>query len=338
LNVDASVGFAKDVASAVSAAKRAGAQVVVFFAGPLYAGKYYDAKRACLHQPAPGLEHLASQWIDLSRANPNYYALQNITLQMCAKLGHTPFVLAGPTSKAGLESLLCGIDVCHITQKHAQEHLHIVAGLVLRHSNGEVAQAWSCQGKISGESIPQVVWEAVVDKSACSGKRVVIHRDGRFTDIERSFLAQHAKQARVAGNEFGLVEIVKHAAGTPRMYQGKGNAPAGSFLRLSETEGMLTSGSYLGKGTRNPLLVRVVSSDPNVAPAVSVQDAAEDIFRLSSLSYATLYQAPRLPVTTNTADKVAYFHASLEKSAADSKHSAGKKVQLTDHGRQQYWL
>merc|ERR1712217_451518 len=127
----------------------------------------------------------------------------------------------------------------------------------------------------------------------------------------------------MGGNVFGLVEIVKHAAGTPRMYQGKGNAPAGSFLRLSKTEGMLTSGSYKGKGTRNPLLVRVASSDPSIAPAVSVQDAAEDIFRLSALSYATLYHAPRLPVTTNTADKVAYFHASLAKDTADSKNCTG---------------
>merc|ERR1712060_100286 len=149
--------------------------------------------------------------------------------------------------------------------------------------------------------------------------------------------AQHAKDVGVEGNAFGLVEIVKHAAGTPRMYQGKGNAPAGSFLRLSRTEGMLTCGSYKGKGTRNPLLIRVVSSDPEATPTVSVEDAAEDIFRLSALSYATLYHAPRLPVTTNTADKVAYFHASLEKGAEDSENRVGEAL-LTDHGRQQYWL
>merc|ERR1712176_1722515 len=106
-----------------------------------------------------------------------------------------------------------------------------------------------------------------------------------------------------------LVEIVKYAGGSARLYADCKNPPPGSFLRLSETEGLLAAGSRCLQGTRNPLLIRVVKGHPTAARAMTIESAALDVFRLGFLSLASLFVTTRLPVTTNTAHKAAYFHA-----------------------------
>jgi len=218
--------------------------------------------------------------------------------------------------------------------------VHVIAGLQLRLMDGELEDNWVCQGRINGESIPPSVWKAVLTKKACKGREVVVHRDGRFTTTELQFLAEHAKEVQASG-PFGLVEIVKFAGGTPRMYAGSANAPSGSFLRLSETEGMLLSGTCWSSGTRNPLLIRVVGpGGPGTAPSLSIDVAAEDIFRLSCVSYGSLYSAPRLPVTTRTADKAAYFHATADvhKTQQGQRAKVQEEQAIFSQGRQQYWL
>lgn len=328
-----SVKATKSVKAAMDHAAAEGAQAMVVFSASGSENMYYSIKQQCLKQSAPGLSHLASQWIDLKRSDHQKPALLNMAVQLCAKVGHTPYVSDCEPS-IGDDPVLCGVDVCHLRNR-AGHMEHVIAGLQIRRGNGEVEHSWVCQGKIKGESIPASVWKSVVSKEACAGRHVVIHRDGRFTETEKEFLRQHAEDIGAAG-AFGMVEIVKHAAGTPRLYEGDSNAPSGSFLRLSDTEGILTSGTCR-TGTRNPLLVRVVSGTRGKAPVLPVEVAAEDIFRLSWLSYGTLYNQPRLPVTTKTADKAAYFHASAD-VAQPSCSDGGDEFALMNHGRQQYWL
>lgn len=333
------IAGAMSVTKALSNAEDEGAHAVILFSASGSTGWYYEAKEQCFHRKAPGLAHLASQWVDLSRPDHQRPALLNMALQLCGKLGHTPFVLE-TGSLHGSDArgpVLCGVDVCHLNNPRAGKMEHVIAGLQLQKSNGEVEHSWICQGHIEGESIPATVWQTVVSKEACEGREVVIHRDGRFTEKEKEFLAKHAKQIGASDGAFALVEIVKYAGGTPRMYTEDGNPPSGSFLRLSETEGLLISGSCPKQGTRNPLLVRVVGSGPGQPPKLSVEAAAEDIFRLSLVSYGSLYASPRLPVTTKTADKAAYFHASAEVNRADPSPTA-KEFVPKSHGRQQYWL
>mmetsp|Transcript_74975 Transcript_74975/g.160541 ORF Transcript_74975/g.160541 Transcript_74975/m.160541 type:complete len:836 (-) Transcript_74975:75-2582(-) len=330
------VSPATSVDAALAAAERDQAQAVVFFAATGSDGWYFEAKEKCLRQSAPGLQHLASQWIDLSRPDHKRPALLNVALQLCAKLGHTPYVLDVDERNHRADPLLCGLDVCHL-QAQGGGMVHMIAGLQLRCGNGEVEQSWVCQGRIEGESIPASVLRTVVSKEACAGREVVIHRDGRFTNEEKEFLAQHAEEVGALG-PFGLVEIVKYAGGTPRMYAGDGNAESGSFLRLSDTECILTSGSCRAQGTRNPLLLRVVGSGSGKAPSLSIEAAAEDIFRLSLVSYGSLYNSPRLPVTTKTADKAAYFHASSDICKRARLPARQREPVLMSQGRQQYWL
>jgi len=81
----------------------------------------------------------------------------------------------------------------------------------------------------------------------------------------------------------------------------------------------------------------VVGSGPGSAPKLSVDAAAEDIYRLSLVAYGSLYASPRLPVTTKTADKAAYYHASAEVHKAEQRPLERDFTPIS-HGRQQYWL
>jgi hypothetical protein len=349
LIVDSSrIQVVSSASGALSAASKAEAQAAVFFSTKGSADWYYAVKSACLTSPAPMLLHLASQWVDLSRSDHQRPALMNMVLQLCAKLGHTPYVLdradrscfqeAGDNAAAG--PIVCGLDVCHLQDPSGGGMSHVTAGLQLRRLNGEVQHAWVAQGKIEGESIPPWIWETVVSKESCEGQDVIIHRDGRFTEVEKAFLEKHAIAIGAKG-PFGLVEIVKYAGGTPRMYAGNKNALAGSYLVLSDTEALLASGDMRGQGTRNPLLIRVLHNGTN--SGLSIEAAAEDVFRLSVLSYGSVYISPRLPVTTRTADKAAYFHASVGDKSTAAATTTKNCVQeegpeLVWHGRQQYWL
>lgn len=324
----------KSVPEALAHAEKEGAQAVVLFSRSVQG--YQTAKQACLKIRPPGLHHLASQWVDLSRPPHKEPALKNIVLQMCAKLGHIPYILQSSENQSSApKELICGIDVCHMQNPKSREMYHVTGGIQLQQRSGEMLNSWLFNGRIQGESIPDSIWMKALTKDMCSGQKVVVHRDGRFTTSEKEFLAQHAKDINAAG-PIGLVEIVKYAGGTPRMYSGSDNAPGGSCLVLSETECILTSGSYRSNhGTRNPLLVRIVgSTSTETTSGLSIKRVAEDIFRLSFLSYASLYLTPRLPVSTKTADMAAYVHASFSSQGS----SGGLNSILVSHGKQQYWL
>lgn len=323
----------KSVSEALAHAEKEGAQAVVLFSRAVQG--YQTAKQACLEIRPPGLHHLASQWVNLSRPAHKEPALKNIVLQMCAKLGHIPYILQDNEDRSNAQKeLICGIDVCHMQNPRSREMYHVTGGIQLQQRSGEMMNSWLCNGRIQGESIPDSIWMKALTKEACSGQKVVVHRDGRFTTSEKEFLAQHAKSINAAG-QIGLVEIVKYAGGTPRMYSGSENAPGGSCLILSETECILTSGSYRSNhGTRNPLLVRIVNGTSEATSGLSIERVAEDIFRLSFLSYGSLYLTPRLPVSTKTADMAAYVHASFSSQGS----SGGFNSLLVSHGKQQYWL
>eukprot|EP00928_Gymnodinium_smaydae_P032853 TRINITY_DN23698_c0_g1_i2.p1 TRINITY_DN23698_c0_g1~~TRINITY_DN23698_c0_g1_i2.p1 ORF type:complete len:787 (-),score=65.82 TRINITY_DN23698_c0_g1_i2:49-2409(-) len=262
LNVNASsLQVASSIEEAVRLASSQNAHACVFLATGSASKMYFGVKDACLNAQAPGLAHMASQWINLTKPNHNGPALCNIALQLCAKLGHTPYVLAGSPARNGPEPLILGIDVCHMHPNTGwqlpNKKAHVYACFMLQKTSGEVEESWICQGEISGESIPNDVWKAVLSKALCAGREVVIHRDGRFTEHEKDFLADLASDIGVSGDAFGMVEVVKYAGLTPRMYSGQMNAPAGSFVRFSSTEGMLAAGSCR-HGTRKPLSLRVL--------------------------------------------------------------------------------
>jgi len=336
------VSIKNSVTAAFDAAESDRAHAVVFFFAPeMYVGRMYAASKCeSLERQGADSMHIATQWVSLGQEPHNKYIISNIVLALCAKLGHTPYILDDHRS-AGCDAestrlddglVLCGLDVCHYPADHVGLMMgHMVAGMRLQRATGELEQSHLFHGRVDGESIPTDVLRQVISSAHCGGHRVVVHRDGRFTKGERRFLAQHARD--IMGT-FALVEVVKWAGGTPRLYQGRENPPGGTFLRLSANEGILTTCSSQGRGTLNPLLIRFASRPEGDGWVYPIERAAEDIFRLSFVNYASLWRTARLPLTTRAADAIAYWHAMTGMLAA----SGYERPSLKCHGRQQYWL
>eukprot|EP00403_Amphidinium_massartii_P028134 CAMPEP_0178403754 /NCGR_PEP_ID=MMETSP0689_2-20121128/17532_1 /TAXON_ID=160604 /ORGANISM="Amphidinium massartii, Strain CS-259" /LENGTH=669 /DNA_ID=CAMNT_0020024719 /DNA_START=549 /DNA_END=2558 /DNA_ORIENTATION=- len=323
------VAIASSEEEAVNLAAKQGSQAVVLCSTRGTEDWYQTLKSKLLARPAPGLNHMASQWVNLER-DLQRPALLNCTLQICAKVGHSPFVLK--TRPSTEKTWIYGIDVCHMFNDVRREMVRTFAAFSLWRPSGEVQKSWLNYGYIDGESVPEEAWRDILKKEDCEGWDVVVHRDGRFTNAEKEFLADYAKEIGVASGAFHLVELVKWAGGTPRLYNGRGNAPVGSFLRLSKSEGLLLSGSCRTEGTRNPLLINVVA-----ATRYSLEELAEDVFRMSWLSFSSAYAQPRLPVTTRAADKAAYFLTCLNNNQK-AEESGQRLLDVRSTGRQQYWL
>jgi len=290
---------------------------------------YHSLKMMFLSRKAPGLFHMASQWVNMERDHGRP-ALSNCALQLLGKVGHSPYILSAPERDSN-SMLICGVDVCRMYCKSERAMVNTFAALSLRQSTGEVYKSWLHHTRVEGESVPDEVWKTMLKEEDCKGKHVVIHRDGRFTNEEKEFLLDWAVELGVSGDAFHLVELVKWAGGTPRLYKGTENAPCGSFLRLSSSEGLLTAGSCRTEGTRNPLLIKVVGS-----PSLSLEELALDVYRMTWLSYSNAYAQPRLPITTRAADKAAYFITSM---SLDSKSNDTARIQGPQAtGQQQYWL
>lgn len=332
LGLSIAVSPVQAVTCAKEAATKAhaeGVQAIVFFETSRTPSSYHIAKWECLSRPAPHLLHIASQWLTLTKAKHDFYALASVALGLCGKIGHTSYIVDVQRDVALDHDLVVGADVCHY--RHETDTMrHIVAAWLCR-MHGQSESLWLYNGSIAGESIPSNVWRTVITPEACSGKNLSIHRDGRFTDVELDFLKQHAKDVAVNGGCFTLIEVVKYAGGSPRLYLHTNltsvaeNAPNGAFLKLSESECILVTGDSHLSGTRNPLLIRVIAQPgkPNV------ESVARDVFHLTMVNHGNMWSKSRLPITTRVADSAAYFYANcpVEESAP-----------MRYCGSQQFWL
>mmetsp|Transcript_47194 Transcript_47194/g.86626 ORF Transcript_47194/g.86626 Transcript_47194/m.86626 type:complete len:761 (-) Transcript_47194:306-2588(-) len=325
-DIEEEVCIATSSEQAVDLAAQQSCQAVILCSSRGTEDWYHGIKHMFLSRKAPGLFHMASQWVNIERDHGRP-AFSNCALQLLGKVGHSPYILS-PSNHDGDKMLICGVDVCRMYSKTEKCMVNTFASLALRQSTGQVHKSWLNHSRVDGENIPDDVWKVMLKEEDCKGKDVVIHRDGRFTTAEKEFLMDFAVELGVNEGAFHLVELVKWAGGTPRLYNGTGNAPEGSFLRLSSSEGLLTCGSCRTEGTRNPLFIKVVGS-----PKLSLEALAEDVYRMTWLSYSNVYAQPRLPITTRAADKAAYFITSMD---VDEKKTEPVRIQAT--GRQQYWL
>ncbi|NPA32405.1 MAG: hypothetical protein GXO04_02125 [Aquificae bacterium] len=216
------------------------------------------------------------------------FIVTNVAEQVLAKTGNVPYKLAGRL-KAG--DVFVGYDASRKTHK----------GKVLRSASftkiflpDGTFLRYKITSSHSGEEITKKAIEELfvfLSQTFPEGKkRVVIHRDGRFTRSEiRNFI--------LFSNNYNfpveLVEIVKRE--NPRFFGGK--LIKGHYYKLGQNTLILATYNNLYTGTHNPILVRKVYGE------MPVEEHASAILSLTLLNYAS-FQPTRLPATTNWADKI----------------------------------
>eukprot|EP00933_Yihiella_yeosuensis_P023198 TRINITY_DN18096_c0_g1_i1.p1 TRINITY_DN18096_c0_g1~~TRINITY_DN18096_c0_g1_i1.p1 ORF type:complete len:995 (-),score=188.66 TRINITY_DN18096_c0_g1_i1:112-3096(-) len=290
--------------------------------------------------------HVANQWIDLANTplwvNKKFdYAVMNVVLGLSGKMGHAPWGLRTPEwvkPKEDVKVAVVGYDVCHLkdpASKNKRDIVHIAAGVRVSSSKKpDVLSdiAWQSQ-VVKTESVPDDKLRSFIPEDFAMGKVVIIHRDGDFTLQELKFLKAYQKElaGKAPGTSFVLVEVVKWQGGTPRVYKGDVNAPQGTAVKLSPEEVILVSSDARG-GTANPLLVRLQDRLGEDAHKLEEDAWVRSVFDLSFIHHGSVFMAPRLPVTTFFADRLAY------QLADGGEDFAEKFADATTKGSQQFFL
>lgn len=226
------------------------------------------------------------------------YAMDNIVLGILAKTGNVPFVLAKPLPYA---DIAVGIDVARRAKQKLSGTVNATAIARIYFSDGQFLRYIIHDAPIEGETIPSSILRSLFPLEQFQGKRVVIHRDGKFCGGEKSALKEWAKQI---GAEFHLVEVIK--SGAPRLYYQStatsaiDRPPKGTAFKISDTEAFLVSSlpPFRGSAPR-PLRIRTETS-------FSIENAIHSVLSLTLLHYGSVRE-PRLPVTIHYSDKIAEF-------------------------------
>ncbi|CAE8728133.1 unnamed protein product, partial [Polarella glacialis] len=291
--------------------------------------------------------YVISQWIDLTKLNvwaakSLDFSIQNLAIGLAGKLGHAPWGIDVSTWRkagqgpGGQEVVVVGYDVCHLPDPHSarptKDRVHVAAGMrVSSHEDSQVMSKlhWEVQA-VAAENVPAAQLRRLIPTDFVKGKIVIIHRDGEFTMQElKSLEAYHAEVAS-SGTSFLLIEIVKFAGGSPRLYQGKGQAAQGSAILLSNSSALLVS-SRSGMGTPNPLMLRMQRRLGSGVDTLDNFAWIRSVYDLSFMHHGSIYCAPRLPVTTHFADRMAY-------QLAGGGEEWVQKFDGKPRSSQQFWL
>lgn len=238
-------------------------------------------------------QDIQSQVIQPKNIN-NKWVIGNVALGILAKTGNIPYILANPIQYA---DFIVGIDVSRRIKSNRPGTMNTAAMAKIYLANGELLRYSIREATVEGEKIPKHILQGIFPVDEFGGKRIVIHRDGRFPDGEIPDLLEWGNQIN---SQFYFVEIIK--SGNPRMYKQEGpntlRAPKGSIFKFSESEAFLVSSTFPDsfEATPQPIRVRTHQSFP-------LEQALHSALTLTLLHYGS-ERPPRLPVTTFYADKI----------------------------------
>lgn len=228
------------------------------------------------------------------------YADANIIMGILGKTGNIPYILAEPLSFA---DVIVGLDVSRRRMPNggalntgAMSRVFLNDGHMLGYSlaNGTI---------LDGETIPPEMLEMLFPPEDFGGKRVIIHRDGRFPNAELDSLIGWGQRI---GAEFYPIEVTK--SGTPRMYrrldEKTDQALRQTIFHVDEQTAFIVTSpppapGNVAKTTAQPLKIRNLSS-------LTMNQALLSVFSLTMLHYGSV-RPPRLPVSTHASDKIAGF-------------------------------
>jgi|GEM_PF-1046157 len=228
------------------------------------------------------------------------YADANIIMGILGKTGNIPYVLAQPLPFA---DLVVGLDIGRRKMRNGGS-LNMGAMSRVYLNDGHLLGYSLASGSIlEGETIPPEILETIFPPEEFGGRRVIIHRDGRFPNAELHSLIEWGAAIDA---EFYPIEVTK--SGTPRMYrqvQGKIDQASKQtiFYVDEETAFIVTSPppafKNVAKTTAQPLKIRNRSS-------LTMSQALLSVVSLTLLHYGSV-RPPRLPVSTHASDKIAGF-------------------------------
>ena len=215
------------------------------------------------------------------------YILGNIVLGILAKSGNKPFIFSEPI--LGIDAIV-GFDVTRRKKKKGQGTINYAAGVRIYQSNGELLKYKLTTSQLEGETIPRNILDNLLGD--IKDKKVVIHRDGRFPQVEIKVLKEMEEKLKT---KFYLVEVIK--SGAPRIYSEK----KGIWVKINENEAHLLTTSRT-QGTPVPIIVRLAE----IYEDFRIEDAVISTTSMTLLHWGSI-KPPRLPVTTHYADKIGQF-------------------------------
>ncbi|CAJ1442655.1 unnamed protein product, partial [Effrenium voratum] len=304
------------------------------------ADAFHDrAKYECLVNSLRG-QHVASQWFDLSKekvwgphARTLSFAVDICAVGLLAKLGHIPWALDARKWFQGQKPAsvaVAGYDVCHLPRRTG-ELAHIVAAIRVEGEALNLGKVSFTTESVAAETVPAVSLRRLLPPDFALGRLVILHRDGEFPHAELESLRAYHEELAAEDDRtaFVLIECIKWAGGSPRLYAADKTAPAGTMLVLNEKEVLLSSSKDLAFGTANPLNLRLA----NILGDVGTFDLhgfawAQTVFDLSYLHHGSIIRRPRLPITTHFADRLAYLLAS---AGADGTEWDSELAKISDN-------
>jgi len=240
-----------------------------------------------------------SSQVVLEKTLRNKYAFDNIVLGIVGKTGSIPYVLETPLEYA---DMVVGIDIARRRKERLSGSVNVAAVARIYFSDGQFVRYVIHDEPIEGETLPPNLLQKMFPSKEFGGKRVVIHRDGKWRGDEKSVLQNWAKEI---GAELLLVEVIK--SGAPRLYsyesfdrgpRGVCQAYKGTTLKLSSGEAIVVSTPPpFRNATAQPLRVRT-------GPGFTIEEALHSVMSLTLLHYGSTRQ-PRLPVTIHYSNKIA---------------------------------
>lgn len=234
------------------------------------------------------------------------FTLENLALGIMAKGGCLPFALKEPLPYA---DVVIGLDVARKAKRRLQGSINAAATARIYSNTGEFLRYWIPDHQIEGETIRRDVLEGMFPASEFRGKRILVHRDGRFRGEERANLYDWAEEIDA---KMYCVEVLK--SGSPRLYalkqvwnqQKEANEtqvdqpPKGLCLKLNDHEAFLVSSlPPFSSATPQPLQIKTDGQLP-------IEKACHSVLALT-LVHVGSKLAPRLPVTIHFADQIAEF-------------------------------
>ncbi len=227
-------------------------------------------------------------------------AMATVIMGLLGKTGNTPFALADPLDYT---EYVVGMDM---VQQHKKDGVHVTAIARIYKRDGQLLRYILHRITLEeGEAIPFIIMQTLFPMEVFGGKRVIIHRDGMFSEDERELLTRWAK---VLGATFYPVEIMKRSA--PRLYtleKGVSSPPWSSAFKLSAAEALLVTSAAREESPR-PLHIRIEKD------TLTIEQALHSVLVWTLLHYGAL-RPPQLPVTIAYADELSRW---LEKGTLPS--------------------